>query len=145
MHSALAEKLPPGRSTKEDLPTTVVLAVFRDQLAGELADLELGEGESAADLQACGELLVKTYMDQASSIEQAAVELHVAGERSAACRRRGYTDVMDVNGDVIVRTASKKPSGVRADIGSRWSPIRCSLCGLHALTHEILPTEIHLS
>jgi hypothetical protein len=52
-------------------------------------------------------------MDQGRHIaEPAAAELRVTGEIGGV-PVQGYIDVMDVNGDV--KTASKKPSGVRAD------------------------------
>jgi hypothetical protein len=81
-----------------------------------LADLEIAEDGHAADLKVCGELLVRTYVEQAApSLEPAAVELLVTGEIGGV-PVQGYIDVMDVNGDIVdVRTAGKKPSGVRAD------------------------------
>ena len=116
VHEAIAENFRQKIATKEDLPVAGVVAVFRDQLERELADVELGDNDAAVDLKACGELLVRTYMEQAApSVEPAAVELHVTGAIGGV-PVQGYLDVMDVNGDVIdVKTASKKPSGVRAD------------------------------
>ena len=66
MHSALAEKLPPGRSTKEDLPTAVVLAMFVEQLTVDFDDPHFMGGDSTDSLRACGESLVRTYINQAA-------------------------------------------------------------------------------
>jgi hypothetical protein len=67
----------------------------------------LGAGDNADDLKACGELLVRTYMDQAApSVEPTAIELHVAGEIDGVSVQ-GYVDVLDVHGDVVdVKTAT---------------------------------------
>ena len=81
VHEALAENFRQKIETKEDLPVAGVLAVFRDRLDQELTDIDLAEDEDTADLKACGELLVRTYMDQAAPVvEPAAVELRVTGE-----------------------------------------------------------------
>lgn len=62
-----------------------MLAIFREHLASELADIEFMDGDSATGLDACGESLVRTCMDQgAPSIESAAVELHGSPVRSSA-------------------------------------------------------------
>jgi hypothetical protein len=81
VHEAIAENFRQKIETKEDLPVAGVLAVFRDRLDQELTDIDLAEDEDTADLKACGELLVRTYMDQAAPVvEPAAVELRVTGE-----------------------------------------------------------------
>ena len=44
-----------------------VLALFRERLERELAEVAFAEGESPSEVRACGEVLVRTYMDQAPS------------------------------------------------------------------------------
>jgi hypothetical protein len=116
VHAAIAENFRQKIETKEDLAVEGVVAVFRDRWQQELAEAELGEGDKRGRSERMRRLLVRTYMEQAApSVEPAAVELHVAGEIGGVAVQ-GYVDVLDVNGDVVdVKTASKKPSGVRAD------------------------------
>jgi hypothetical protein len=43
-----------------------VQAVFRHRWDREFVNVELGENDKAVDLKACGELLVRTYLEQAA-------------------------------------------------------------------------------
>jgi len=67
------------------------------------------------DLENAGKVMVQTYMDHvAPRIEPVAVELEVSGAIAGVPLLR-YIDLMDVNGVIVdVKTAKKKPTGVRS-------------------------------
>jgi hypothetical protein len=71
--------------------------------------------DDLADLERTGLILAQKYLLEAPpEIQPAAVELAVTGEVGGVAVR-GYVDLLDVNGCVLdLRTASKKPSGLRA-------------------------------
>lgn len=116
VHEAIAHNHRQKIDTREDLAIEVVRAVFRDSLDRELAESALTEEDNADDLRACGEVLLATYMDAvAPSIQPAACEFRVAGDIGGVAVQ-GYVDVMGEDGTIYdVKTAAKKPSGVRPD------------------------------
>ena len=116
VHAALGENFAQKIETRIDLPTLGVEALFIDALARELDQAQLAPEDDVADLRDTGRAAISTYMDQvASTIEPAAVELHVAGP-IAGVAVQGYVDLLDMDGRIIdLKTAKKKPSGIRPD------------------------------
>ena len=73
----------------------------REQLARELAVVELGDDESAKELRASRETLGRMYMKLAApSVGPAARLNRMPRARLVARRAQSYIDVMDVNGDI---------------------------------------------
>jgi len=116
VHAALTQNFAQKVETQEDLPVTGVVALFRDAWAHEREQTEFRDDEDAAELGACGEVLVSKYMDEAAPlIEPAAVEMRVEGT-IGGIRVQGWIDLMDVNGRIIdLKTAARKPSGIESD------------------------------
>jgi hypothetical protein len=115
VHHALAENFKQKIESEEDLPLTEVLAIFLPRLDIELADVQLGE-EKIEDLQQLGAILIEVYLTEAApSIQPVEVEGRVSGEIGGV-KAQGYFDVLDAEGNIYdIKTAKKKPSGVRAD------------------------------
>jgi hypothetical protein len=92
VHSALCENFAQKVDTREDLPTSGVVALFRDAWANEREQIEFRDEENPQELAATGEALVAKYMDYlAPTIDPAVVELKVDGEVGGVKVRAGST------------------------------------------------------
>ena len=113
VHEAIGANFRQKIDTREDLPAAGVVAVFRDAWAKQLDEITLDAKDDVQDLQECGEVMTRVYMEQcAPRIQPAAVETPVRGLIGNVAVQ-GFIDVLDVNGDIIdVKTAAKKPSGI---------------------------------
>lgn len=113
VHEAINFDLHHKAKAGVDLPAEVILDRFDKAWIAALAETELREDESAAELQACGRGLVTKYAVEAlPAIHPVAVEMHVDGE-IAGVRVQGIIDILEDNGTVRdIKTASRKPSGI---------------------------------
>jgi CRISPR/Cas system-associated exonuclease Cas4 (RecB family) len=113
VHSALCENFAQKVDTREDLPTSGVVALFRQAWANEREQTEFRDEENPQELAATGEALVIRYMDHlAPTIDPAVVELKVDGEIGGV-KVRGWIDLLDVEGRVIdIKTAKARPSSI---------------------------------
>jgi CRISPR/Cas system-associated exonuclease Cas4 (RecB family) len=125
VHRALEANFREKVTTKEDLDTLGVVALFRDAWQEQVAQAEFREDEDPAALGKVGEQLVTKYMDEAAPwIQPAAVELDVTGEISGV-RVRGKVDLLDEDGRVVdVKTAARKPSGIAPDYAFQLATYR---------------------
>lgn len=116
VHAALNENFAQKLETREDLPLTGVLALFREAWINEGEHTEFRDDENPSELSASGEALVTIYMDEAApTIDPAAVEMRVSGEIGGT-RVQGWIDLLDANGRIIdIKTAARKPSGIEPD------------------------------
>jgi len=116
VHAPLAENFAQKLETREDLPVTAVLALFRGAWANEQEQTEFRDDEDPAELGACGQALVAKYIEEvAPLIEPAAVEIRVHGE-IAGVRVQGWIDLLDVSGRIIdIKTAARRPTGIEPD------------------------------
>src|SRR5258708_25986052 len=111
--AALAHNLEQKLDTGEDLPVPGVLALFREAWIAERDATEFRDDEDPAELAACGEALVRKYIEEvAPTIDPAAVEIRIEGEIGGV-RIRGWIDLLDVDGRIVeFKTAARKPSGI---------------------------------
>jgi len=125
IHQALEVNFREKIETREDLPTTGVLSVFREAWMEQVPETEFTSDESQGDLRRLGERLVAKYMDEvAPKVEPAAVELDVQGE-IAGVAVRGRVDVLDVEGRLIdFKTSSRRPSCVSPDYAFQLATYR---------------------
>lgn len=102
-----------GPPTREDLPITGVLALFREAWATESNGTEFRDDEDPPEIAACGEALVSKYMEEvAPGIDPAAVEIRVTGE-IGGLHVQGWIDLMDVDGRIIdLKTSARCPSRI---------------------------------
>lgn len=116
VHAALTENFAQKLETREDLPLTGVLALYRGAWAAEREQTAFRDDENPSELAACGEALVAKYMDEAApAIDPAAVEMRVAGEIGGT-RVQGWIDLLDASGRIIdIKTAARRPSGIEPD------------------------------
>jgi hypothetical protein len=116
VHAAIAENFRQKIETREDLDSPGVVAMFLTELDRELDGAALSQDDDLEDLRDTGRAAVATYLDQvAPAIDPAAVELPVSGSIGGVAVR-GYIDILDTSGRVIdIKTAKKRPSGIRAD------------------------------
>src|SRR5207248_4885821 len=76
VHSALGENFAQKIETKEDLPVTGVLGLYRQAWSAESERTEFRDDEDPEQMGKSGEPLVAKYMDQAAPrIDPAAVEM----------------------------------------------------------------------
>ena len=115
-HACLTHNFNQKIETREDLPITGVLALFREAWALELELTEFRDDEDPSELAACGVALVAKYMAEvAPTIDPAAVEVRVTGEIGRV-HVQGWVDLLDVDGRVIdIKTAARRPSGIDPD------------------------------
>ena len=113
VHAALAENFRQKIETREDLPTTGVMALFRQFWHEEEAETEFAEIEDADEIGKSGEALVMRYMDEvASFIQPRASEFFVAGAISGV-RIQGVIDIVDQNQRIIdLKTRTRRPPGI---------------------------------
>jgi len=116
VHEAAAVNSLDKIETGHDLDYAAVRSVFREALRRQLAEgpeVTFDADESVADLEACGDALVRVYLEQAApTIFPAKVELPVEG-KIGDVKVHGFVDVLDRDGVVIdLKTAGKKPSGI---------------------------------
>ena len=125
VHAALAHNFEQKLDTREDLPVTGVLALFREAWNSELEQTEFRDDEDPSELRACGEALVSKYIDEAApAIDPAAVEIRVEG-KIGGVKIHGWIDLLDVDGRIIdFKTAARKPAASTRPIGSRSPPTR---------------------
>jgi CRISPR/Cas system-associated exonuclease Cas4 (RecB family) len=116
VHSAVAENFAQKIESKEDLPVTGVLALYRDAWHEESRRTMFRGDEDAAAIGRVGEDLVAKYIDEAApKIEPAAVGLPVAGEIGGV-KVRGVVDLIDIEGRIIdLKTRGRRPSEVASD------------------------------
>lgn len=113
VHAALGHNFAQKVESYEDLPTTGVLALFREAWVMECEQVEFRDDEDPSELAAIGEGLIAKYMyEVAPTIEPAGVELHVEGEIGGV-RVRGWIDILDVEGCVLdIKTARARPTSI---------------------------------
>jgi hypothetical protein len=112
-------------TTKEDLDTLGVVALFRSEWQGQMEQTEFRDDEDPAALGKVGEQLVAKYMDEAAPwIQPVVVETDVAGEIGGV-PVRGVVDLLDEEGRVVdVKTSARKPSGVSPDYAFQLATYR---------------------
>lgn len=115
VHDAIAGNFRQKIETGTDLPADRVAEMFRAAWSRELDTVLLQDGEDAADLAECGEVMTRVYIEQAApGVRPAKVESYVEG-LVGDVPVRGYADVIDDRGRVIdIKTAAKKPAGISA-------------------------------
>ena len=111
LHSTAKENFEQKIETKQDLPLTAALALYRDAWTTEEAVTVFQKDEDRAELRAMGAKLVAKFLETtAPLIEPAAVELPVEG-RISGVRVRGIVDLVDVRGKIIdLKSANRSPS-----------------------------------
>lgn len=116
VHASLTQNFHQKIETREDLPITGVLALFREAWALESELTEFRDEENPVELAACGAALVAKYMTEvAPAIDPAAVEIRVTGEIGRV-HVQGWIDLLDVDGRVIdLKTAARSPSGIEPE------------------------------
>jgi hypothetical protein len=125
VHRALEANFREKVTTKEDLDTLGVVALFRMAWQEQADQTEFRDDEDPTALGKVGEQLVAKYMDEAAPwIQPAAVELDVTGEIGGV-RVRGKVDLLDEEGRVVdVKTAARKPSGIAPDYAFQLATYR---------------------
>ena len=110
VHVALTANFEQKCESKEDLPVSGVLALFREAWAVLSDEMEFRDEEDPDELRKQGEALVLKYMEEAAPrIDPTAVELRVEGIISGV-KVAGYIDLVDVDGCVIeIKTAKARP------------------------------------
>jgi PD-(D/E)XK nuclease superfamily len=110
VHAALGENFRQKIETREDLPTTGVMALFRQAWIEERDETEFAESDDADVIGKCGEALVMRYMDEmAPFIQPAASDFFVAGE-IGGIRVQGIIDVVDEDQRIIdLKTRTRRP------------------------------------
>jgi hypothetical protein len=113
VHQAIEVNFREKVTTKEDLDTLGVVALFREAWQEQAQQTEFRVDEDPATIGKLGEQLVTKYMDEAAPwIQPAAVELDVAGEIGGVAVR-GRVDLIDEEGCIVdAKTAARKPSGI---------------------------------
>ena len=116
VHACLTQNFHQKIETREDLPITGVLALFREAWALESELTEFRDDEDPLELAACGAALVSKYMTElAPAIDQGAVEIRVTGEIGRV-HVQGWIDLVDVEGRIIdIKTAARRPSRIDPD------------------------------
>jgi hypothetical protein len=118
VHAALAENFRQKIETREDLPSTGVMALFRMFWPEERAQTEFAEIEDPDEIGKCGEALVMRYMDEvAPFIQPSASEFFVAGQIGGVAIQ-GVIDIVDQKRHIIdLKTRTRRPSSISfADI-----------------------------
>ncbi len=125
VHQAIETNFREKVTTKEDLDTQSVVAVFQVAWQEQAEETEFRDEENPAEIGRVGEQLVAKYMDEAApAIQPAAVELEVAGTIGGV-PVRGRVDVIDETGRVIdLKTAARKPSGIAPDYAFQLATYR---------------------
>jgi hypothetical protein len=110
VHAALAENFSQKISSREDLPTAGVMALFRQAWSEERGQTEFAEDEDADGIGKCGEAMVMRYMDEiAPFVQPAASEFFVAGEIGGVAVQ-GIVDVVDEDHHIIdLKTRTRRP------------------------------------
>jgi CRISPR/Cas system-associated exonuclease Cas4 (RecB family) len=129
VHRALEVNFREKLATGEDLPTSAVRAVFRDEWLEHIRETVFAPEETPAATAAMGERLLAKYMEEvAPRIEPAAVECDVEGEIGGV-RVRGRVDLVDRSGRIIdVKTSARRPRAVASDYAfqlatyAQWYP-----------------------
>lgn len=116
VHACLTQNFHQKIETREDLPITGVLALFREAWALESELTEFRDDEDPLELAACGAALVSKYMTElAPAIDPGAVEIRVTGEIGRV-HVQGWIDLVDVEGRIIdIKTAARRPSRIDPD------------------------------
>lgn len=111
VHIAVAGNFAQKIETKEDLPVTGALALYRDAWQEESRRTMFRADEVPTAIGRVGEALIAKYIDEvAPNVEPAAVELPVAGEIGGV-KVRGVVDLIDVQGRIIdLKTRARRPS-----------------------------------
>ena len=108
LHDVAEENHRNKLETRQDLPVTGAVALFRDRWGELKQETEFREDEDESELKAEGEQLVTTYLeDVAPRIEPAAVELPVQGAIGGV-PVRGFIDLLDASGRVIDLKSKKQ-------------------------------------
>jgi CRISPR/Cas system-associated exonuclease Cas4 (RecB family) len=125
VHRALEVNFREKITTKEDLDTLGVVALFRSEWQDQAEQTEFRDNEDPAGLGKLGEQLVSKYMDEAAPwIQPAAVEMGVAGEIGGV-PVRGFVDLLDEEGRVVdLKTSARKPSGISPDYAFQLATYR---------------------
>ena len=125
VHRALEANFREKLTTREDLDTLGVVALFRAAWQEQADQTEFRADEDPATLRKVGEQLVARYMDEAAPyIQPAAVEVDVTGQIGgvSVC---GKVDLVEENGRVVdVKTASRRPSGISPDYAFQLATYR---------------------
>ena len=116
VHASLTQNFHQKIETREDLPITGVLALFREAWNLELELTEFRDDEDPLERAACGAALVSKYMTElAPNIDPAAVEIRVTGEIGRV-HVQGWIDLVDTEGRIIdIKTAARRPSRIDPD------------------------------
>jgi putative RecB family exonuclease len=116
VHASLGQNFAQKLETREDLPVTGALALFREAWDTESESTEFRDDEDPAELKLCGEALVSKYMEEvAPAIDPAAVEIRVAGEIGRV-HVQGWIDLIDVDGRIIdIKTSARRPSAIEPE------------------------------
>jgi hypothetical protein len=112
-------------TTKEDLDTLGVIALFRSEWQEQAEQTEFRVDEDPAALGKVGEQLVAKYMEEAAPwIQPAEVEVEVAGEIGGV-PVHGIVDLVDEEGRIVdVKTSARKPSGISPDYAFQLATYR---------------------
>jgi hypothetical protein len=115
VHAALAANFRQKIETRKDLTREALFETYSEAWNEAAAKATFAADDDVAELERTGLILAQKYLlEAAPEIQPAAVELAVAGEIGSVAVR-GYVDLLDVNGCIIdLKTASKKPSALRA-------------------------------
>jgi hypothetical protein len=113
VHAALGENFRQKIETREDLPVTGVMALFRQAWSEQRGETEFAESEDADEIGKCGEALVMRYMEEiAPFVQPAASELFVAGEIGGV-RVQGIIDVVDEDHRILdLKTRTRRPPSI---------------------------------
>ena len=115
VHAALAANFRQKIETKKDFTREELFEAYSAAWKEAAAKATLAADDDVAELERTGLILAQKYLlEAAPEIQPAAVELAVTGEIGGVAVR-GYVDLLDVNGCIVdLKTASKKPSAMRA-------------------------------
>src|SRR5262249_44924274 len=110
VHAALAENFRQKIETREDLPTTGVMALFRLFWHDEEAETEFAEIEDADEIRHCGEALVMRYMDEVAPFIQPTVSEFFVRGQIGGVEIQGIIDIVDQNRHIIdLKTRTRRP------------------------------------
>jgi hypothetical protein len=125
VHQAIELNFREKVTTKEDLDTLGVVAIFRDVWHVQAQQAEFRADEDPVAVGKMGEQLVAKYMDEAAPwIQPASVELDVAGEIGGVLVR-GKVDLLDEEGCIVdLKTSARKPSGISPDYAFQLATYR---------------------
>lgn len=123
VHAAVTENARQKMHTREDLPVTGAVALFRDAWSREADAATFEKTDNPADMKEAGEIMTRLYIERAApAIEPAAVEKRVAGEIGGVAVQ-GYIDILDVTGTIIdvktgKRATAEPPAGYRNQVAT---------------------------